>query len=169
MSTPTARVPAPPTDPAEQLQWLVDRAAISDLLVEFARTLDEKDFEANTALYLPDGTFTVEGAPFVLVGHEQLMRTGSPTGLAKWHATWHLSANHAIHVDGDTATTRSYLIGVHRFTEDKHRHADGAGWYDCTLRRTPEGWRFATVRIHEVWMAGEPLPEVAPGGPPAAG
>jgi hypothetical protein len=30
-----------PTDPAAQLQWLVDRAQISDLLVEFARTLDE--------------------------------------------------------------------------------------------------------------------------------
>ena len=29
------------TDSAEQLQWLVDRAQISDLLIEFARALDE--------------------------------------------------------------------------------------------------------------------------------
>nr|WP_276611050.1 nuclear transport factor 2 family protein [Kineococcus siccus] len=144
------------------MQWLVDRAAISDLLVEFARTLDVRDFDANTALYLPDGTFEVDGAPFRLVGHEQLATTGSPRGLARYDATWHLSSNHAIHVDGDTATTRSYLIGVHRFTADLTRHADGAGWYDCTLRRTEQGWRFATVVIHEVWRAGEDLPHVPP-------
>ena len=30
-------------DTAAQVQWLVDRARISDVLVEFARTLDERD------------------------------------------------------------------------------------------------------------------------------
>ncbi|NAZ84235.1 hypothetical protein GTR02_20740 [Kineococcus sp. R8] len=91
---------------------------------------------------------------------EQLAKTGSPNGLARYSATWHLSSNHATTIDGDTATSRSYLIGVHRFEEDKHRHADGAGWYDCTLRRTLEGWRFATVLFHEDWTAGEALPHV---------
>ncbi|WP_167582098.1 nuclear transport factor 2 family protein [Kineococcus rubinsiae] len=162
-TTPHTAVPAaPPTDPVAQLRWLVDRAAIGDLLVEFARTLDVGDFAANTALYLPDGVFQVEGTPFRLSGHEELARTGSPSGLARYDATWHLSSNHAIDVDGDTATTRSYLLGVHRFTGDLTRHADGAGWYDCTLRRTEEGWRFATVTIHEVWRAGEELPHVLP-------
>jgi hypothetical protein len=162
-TTGTAPTSGPPSDPAAQLQWLVDRAAIGDLLVEFARTLDDKDFDANTALYLPEGTFTVEGTPFRLVGHEQLATTGTPRGLARYSATWHLSANHAISTDGDTATTRSYLLGVHRSTDDQARHADGAGWYDCTLRRTPAGWRFATVVLHEVWTAGEPLPHVRRG------
>jgi hypothetical protein len=58
------------------------------------------------------------------------------------------------------ARTRSYLIGIHRVDDDTYHHADGGGWYDCTLRRTPEGWRFATVRIHEVWHAGSRLPHV---------
>jgi hypothetical protein len=31
---------------------LVDRAEIGDLLVEFARTLDEQEWDANTALYV---------------------------------------------------------------------------------------------------------------------
>ena len=47
-----------PTDTAVQLQWLVDRAEISDLLIKFARSLDEKDCDAHTALYVPDGVFT---------------------------------------------------------------------------------------------------------------
>jgi hypothetical protein len=162
-STPTTTIPpiraTAPTDPAAQLQWLVDRAAISDVLVEFARSLDERDWAGNTALYLPDGAFMI-GDKVVLAGHEQLARTGTPAGLGRYAGTWHLSANHAIEIDGDTARTRSYLLGVHLLDGDTFRHADGAGWYDCTLRRTPDGWRFATVRVHEVWHSGEPLPHV---------
>ena len=145
---------------AAKVELLLDRAAISDLLVEFARTLDERDWDANTALYVPEGSFEVVGG-FRLEGHDQLARTGSPQGLAQYDGTWHLSANHAIRVDGDTATTRSYLLGVHLLGGDPFRHADGAGWYDCTLRRTGDGWRFVTVAITEVWRAGEPLPHVS--------
>jgi hypothetical protein len=152
-------MPNPPTDPAAQLQWLVDRAQISDLLVEFARSLDEQDWEANTALYTPDGTFSA-GPAFTLRGHAELRRTGTTDGLARYRGTWHLSANHAIDIDGDVARTRSYMIGVHLLDDDTFRHADGAGWYDCTVRRTAEGWRFVTVSIREVWHAGEALPHV---------
>lgn len=148
----------PETAPA-QLRWLVDRALISDLLVEFARSLDERDWDANSALYVADGVFSA-GDLFTLRGHEQLRLTGTDAGLGRYTGTWHLSANHAIEISGDNARTRSYLLGVHMVSEDTFRHADGAGWYDCTLRRTPDGWRFVTVRVHEVWHAGEPLPHV---------
>lgn len=152
---------AVPGDLAAQVQWLVDRAQISDLLVEFARSLDERDWDANTALYVPEGVFMV-GDAMRLEGHDQLRATGSARGLGQYAGTWHLSSNHATRIDGDTATTRSYLLGVHLLSDDTFDHADGAGWYDCTLRRTPEGWRFVTVRVHEVWNAGEPLPHVPP-------
>lgn len=156
----TMSEPSAPTDPAAQLRWLVDRAQISDLLVEFARSLDEKDWEGNTALYVPDGVFEA-GASLRLEGHDQLRMSGSDRGLGQYAGTWHLSANHAIHIDGDTARTRSYLLGVHLLGGSPARHADGAGWYDCTVRRTPEGWRFVSVRISEVWTAGEELPHMA--------
>ena len=64
-------------DTAAQVQWLVDRARISDVLVEFARTLDERDWSANNALYVPEGVFTA-GDTLRLQGHDQLLRTGSP-------------------------------------------------------------------------------------------
>ena len=157
-----AAAPTPagaPTDIAAQVQWLVDRALISDLLVEFARSLDERDWAANTALYIPDGVLTA-GEAFTLSGHDELMRTGSINGLGQYAGTWHLSSNHAIEIDGDTARTRSYLLGVHLLGSDTYRHADGAGWYDCTLRRTRDGWRFVTVNIREIWHAGESLPHI---------
>jgi len=37
------------------------------------------------------------------------------------------------------------------------RHADGAGWYDCELRRTADGWRLTFVTLRIVYLSGEPL------------
>lgn len=150
---------AEPTGLAEQVAWLVDRALIGDLLVEFARTLDAREWEAHVALYAPDGVFEIPGATR-FVGHEELMRTASPRGLGQYAGTWHLSANHAITIDGYQARVRSYLIGVHLLGGGPADHADGGGWYDITLRRTDAGWRFATVRITEIWQGSTPLPHV---------
>lgn len=144
----------------EQVQWLVDRARISDLLVEFARALDERDWDAYAATYVEDGILEI-GDAVRMEGRDTIRAaTASERGVGGYAGTWHGSSNHAIDVDGDTATTRSYLHGVHLLGGSTFHHADGAGWYDCTLRRTEAGWRFTRVRIHEVWHAGEPLPHV---------
>ena len=147
-------------DITAQVRWLVDRAAISDLLVEFARSLDDQDWETHVALYLPEGSFRA-GDVLHLQGHDELWRTASPQGLGRYAGTWHLSANHAITIDGDHARSRSYLIGVHMVGSAPTEHADGGGWYDCELVRTRQGWRFETVRITETWRAGLPLPHMA--------
>ena len=150
---------------SDQLQWLVDRAHIGDLLVEFARALDERDWDGYAATYVEDAELRI-GELVTLRGRDAIRAaTASERGLAQYAGTWHGSSNHAIRIDGDTATTRSYLHGVHLLGGDTFHHADGSGWYDCTLRRTDDvelagGWRFVTVRITEVWHAGEPLPHV---------
>lgn len=143
-----------PTDPASQLRWLVDRALIGDLLVEFARALDDRDWDAYAETYAEDGELAV--SPTVAhTGREGLADfvaaslSGYPGG------THHISANHAIHVDGDTATTRSYLLGAHIYEPD--RQAVGAGWYDCRLRRTVDGWRFERVGLTVRYVSGEPI------------
>ena len=144
-----------PQDPAAQLQWLVDRAEISELLIEFARALDERDWAAYADTYTEDGLLDI--APHIRhAGREGKAEfvaaslSGYPGG------THHLSTNHAIRIDGDSATTRSYLLAAH-VLDTPDRHADGAGWYDCELRRTPAGWRFATVRLTVRYTSGEPI------------
>lgn len=149
-------------DAAAQLQWLVDRARISDLLVNFARALDERDWDAYGQTYTEDGVFAIGDAVEFRGRREIQEATASERGLGGYAGTWHLSSNHAITIDGDTATTRSYLIGVHLLGGSSRDHADGAGWYDCELRRTADGWRFTRVRIHEVWHAGSTLQHVPP-------
>lgn len=150
-------VTPPPTDPRDQLQWLVDRAAISDLLIDFARALDDQDWDGYAANYCPDGVLSI---PPVIEHHGQAGMADFVRGsLGRFAGTHHLSANHAITIDGDRATTRSYLLAAHVFDSDNPQvHADGAGWYLCELRRLDEGWRFAKVTLQIRYTSGEPLP-----------
>ena len=148
----------PPSDPAAQLRWLVDRAAISDLLTDFARALDDKDWDGYAANYTDDGILSISPT----IAHEG--RAGLAqfvaAALGKYVGTHHVSTNHAITIDGDTATTRSYLIAAHILDKKNlFRHADGAGWYLNQLRRTAEGWRFTNVRLEVRYLSGEPIDE----------
>lgn len=145
----------PPSDAAGRLQWLVDRAEIGDLIVEFARALDERDWDGYAATYAADGVLDI--APTVQhAGTEGLAEfvAGSLSGYPG--GTHHLNANHAISVDGDTATARVYLLAAHVW-QDMTRHADGAGWYDYDLRRTVDGWRFTRVRLTIRYLSGESI------------
>lgn len=147
---------APPQDPTDQLRWLVDRAAISDLLVDFARAVDDRDWEGYAANYADDGVLAI--SPTIEHRGRAGMAEFVAGSLGRYAGTHHLSTNHAITVDGDTATTRSYLVAAHVLdAADPYRHADGAGWYRCTLRRTPEGWRFTHVTLEIRYLSGEPL------------
>jgi hypothetical protein len=145
-----------PEDPGLQLRWLVDRAQISDLLVAMARTLDDRDGARYGALYVEDGV--LELGALRVQGREALAASVAQN-LGGYGAVWHLSANHAIEIDGDRAHTRSYVVGVHQHGDDLTRHADMGGWYDTTLTRTAEGWRFESVSASVIWMSGSgPLP-----------
>lgn len=147
-----------PTDPAAQLQWLVDRAEVGDRLIAFAHALDTRDWAGYGALYTEGGTLTLPGG-MVLSGRAMLSG-GTARALGAYTGTWHLSANHAITVDGHAAITRSYLLGVHGLEGGLEHHADGAGWYDCTLVKRDGVWLFATVALTEVWTAGSTLVHV---------
>jgi 3-phenylpropionate/cinnamic acid dioxygenase small subunit len=148
----------------DKVNWLYDRAQVSELLFRFARALDTRDFEAYAALYAPGGTLELPdprtGTHFVLRAEE--LAKAVPASLAAYGATHHISANHQIEVRGDVASSRSYLQAVH-VRDDPRNHWSAGGWYDCDLTRTAEGWRFTRVKLTAVWLNGEPGPIKPPG------
>jgi uncharacterized protein (TIGR02246 family) len=128
-----------------RLQALEDREAIRDLLAEYRRALDEKDFEAYADLFGEDGEFvtaatgTVRGRAEILAMLAQLQSTGALTVAAGDDR--HLVANVEIALHGDHATAHSTWVYL-------TREGDGpavalVGHYDDELRRTAAGWRFA--------------------------
>ena len=81
----------------EQVQWLVDRARISDLLHEFARARHE-------GLGGVRGDLRRGRCPRAAVGDPGPRRARAfvSRDLGRFHATHHISANHSIEIDGDT-------------------------------------------------------------------
>lgn len=141
-----------PTEPDGALQRLLDEAEISQLMLAFARGLDEQDWNRYATTFAPDGVFEIMGQR--RVGREQIA-AGPARDLTRFARTQHFSSNHRIEVRGDSATASHDLLAVH--VPDASRpaeHADIGGRYQCECRRTGDGWRFSEVRLEIFWTAG---------------
>src|SRR3954452_2213354 len=147
---------SPPRAAVDQLAWLVDRAAISDVLIEFARCLDDRDWHGYLEAFTPEAFLEL---PFGRFEGRAAIAAHATKGLDGFAATHHVSANHAIEIAGDRARARSSLIAAHvPDAGAPGRHGDAGGWYDSELVRTSEGWRLASVALRVVWTTGTDLP-----------
>jgi hypothetical protein len=145
---------------SEKVQWLVDRAQISELLFSFARALDSKDVEGYVNNYaeggvleLPDPTSST--GEVLIIPRNRMADFVRKGIVATYSATHHISANHQITITGNIAMSRSYLQAVHVGVTPLD-HWDAGGWYDCNYVRTPDGWKFTHVKLTAVWLTGAP-------------
>lgn len=157
--------PSPPSDPAAQLQWLVDRASVSDLFHAFARAIDEKDIVAYADCFAEDGSVTLPHGTFE--GKAQILAMRGPP--PHW-GTHHLHGNHQLTVSDDTGVARAYVIASHTFEKTVlDENARAGGWYDATLVRTPHGWCFKSIALTLIWKTGEMIRSDRMGGAPPMG
>jgi hypothetical protein len=138
--------------PEQQLQWLMDRAAIADCLVNYARCIDRRDWVGLQDSYTADGVMQHGEASVPREAMPEL----SENILAGCSSSHHLVGDPSVLIDGDRATTHSHYIATH-ISEGTTVKRQGGGWYDCELARTDRGWRFTRVRSTAAWRTGEPL------------
>ena len=134
----------------ETVNWLKDRAEISDMLFAFARVLDERDWDAYTAMYAPGGRLQLPwGEPLP----KETIGTDAAAHLGHFHATQHISANHEIAI---TAIARrrapTYRLCTSPRKAARENHWTIGGRYDCDHVRTAEGWKFELVRLTSIWQ-----------------
>ena len=151
---------------AKQVAYLMDRAAISDLLYAFARAIDTKDWNGYADLFTEDGVIEIpvkrpDGTPVRHVGREGMAMfvagDANRPGLGRFISTHHLSSNHQINIEKDKATSTSYAQCIHRFNDDPSQVWELGGWYTCELRRTSANvWKFAKVHLEMIWEHGKP-------------
>jgi len=143
-----------PASTEDLVRELHDRAMISELLLRFARALDERDWEGYAALYADDGVLELPWGP---PRPKAILAEDTEANLGRFAATHHISSKHQISLDGDSATSRSYLQAVHVVDPGAQGGLwTAGGWYDCSYRRTPDGWRFTRVALVPVWQSGSP-------------
>lgn len=131
-----------------------DTAQIAEVLIQYATGIDAKDW----ALFRTCWTDTVD-IDYGDLGHftdadafTTLMRQ-IHDGMGQ---TYHRISNTVIHVDGDTATARSYVHAVLMAVPgDANSWIDALGHYDDELAKTADGWRIRkrTTNIARVMSA----------------
>ncbi len=124
-----------------------DRQDISDLLVRYATGIDRRDWPLFRTVFTGDCELDYG-------------EIGSWTGvdavtdfMERAHAlagyTLHRLTNQTITVDGDKAVARTYVDALIMFG-DNQGGANGIGFYDDEIVRTPAGWRIARRRFTAV-------------------
>ena len=124
-----------------RLQQLLDKEEIQNLLLDYGRHLDNRDFKAYGSLFAKDGEWvggfgTAPGGP---AGIQAFMEKAMGTQPNRAN-NYHLLSNFVITVQGDTATAWSrwafVVPGANGATIAQ------AGRYDDTLVRENGRWRF---------------------------
>lgn len=147
------------------LQSLIDRAEITDLLTRYARAVDRKDWGLFRSVFTPDARIDytqvggVAGNLDEVVGFlEQVM--------PMFETMQHLISNIDIAIDGDEAKVAAMVYNPLKLP-DSPMWATG-GWYHHELVRTPEGWRSRSLVEEAGWFDGVPEPD-KPAGSNSAG
>ena len=137
----SAMAPAAQTGSLEsQLRRLQDKDEIQQLLLDYGRHLDSRDFGAYAALFAADGEWvggfgTVKGRPEIKAFMEKSLGTGPNRG-----GSYHLLSNFVIMVAGDTATAWSRWAFV--VPQERGAVISQAGRYDDSLVRENGAWKF---------------------------
>ena len=140
----------------DPVQLLLDRAAVSEVVIRFARALDMQDWVLCRSCFADvvaqdysdfrgESPSRIQADAFVALRREAL------TGIK----THHLSTNHAVTIDGDRALCISALM-IFRCLPDggSDNEFDTHGFYTHGLLRTPDGWKIDTVKQAVLWSKG---------------
>lgn len=125
---------------AARLQKFEDKEEIQNLLLDYGRHLDNRDFAAYSRLFAKDGEWvggfgSVSGPANIQAFMEKAM--GTAPNRAK---NYHLLSNFVITVTGDTATAWSRWAFV--VPAERGAVISQAGRYDDTLVREDGRWKF---------------------------
>ncbi len=136
-----------PMNMSEPLLRAEDRVAIADLLYGYAWCLDRNQPEELGELFCEDAVVDY-GPDFAdIVGRENLVvavARGQRETFAG--ASHHISNVRITSAGAGAADMTAYLYAWHRY---RHGGPDGYLWgqYECSVRRTAEGWRIARMML----------------------
>jgi ketosteroid isomerase-like protein len=135
------------------LQQVLDRLEIGDLLARYCTALDRRDWDRLADVFTADAVcdYGALGTPTGVAEITGLVRGTLDT----LDATQHLIGNVVVAVDGDTATAHCYLIAQHlrEGTPGGETYLLG-GTYEDVLLRTADGWRITHRTLDRLWATG---------------
>ena len=141
------------------LQTIADRVEIEALRGEFTDAGMMRDFDRFASVFAPDGAWRMPHIDVEFVGRPEI-RAGIERLQARWDYFVQTVHPGAVHLDGDTATGRTYVQEFGR-SRDGQSYLNYALYHD-RYRRTADGWKFADRRYEIRYVDTTPLTGSAP-------
>lgn len=120
-----------------------DHEAIRDLMSQYCHLVDDERFEDFAELFTEDAVVTAKVAGTTYRGPAEIR--GFLEGQPAHRRGLHVTVNHRIAVDGDSATATADFFVIARRPEGLHLFAMGR--YDDRLVRGGGRWRFAERHV----------------------
>ena len=147
------------------VEEMADRLEIEDLLTRYATAVDTRDWDLYKTVFTADAVIDYTSSGGIRGGLDEVTKWLSEV-LSLFSMSQHLVTNRDIRVDGDAATSRSYLYNPMATAK-----RDGSlelmfvgGYYRDRLRRTAHGWRIAERIEDTAWTSTSPGSSSPPGG-----
>jgi hypothetical protein len=140
-------------DTSAQVQLLIDRMEIDDLLTRYTVALDTRQWDLLATVFTPDATIDYTSSQGIK-GQFPEIAAWLEKALTAFTVSQHLLGNRHIVLDGDRGTGRTYFFNPNSLTG-----ATGAatmlyvgGFYLDQFLRTPEGWRITDRYEETTWF-----------------
>ena len=136
------------TNPPILPSLIEDKFAIEELIARYNQSLDSGDYVTWVACWAEDAT--LDGIGKLLTGKPQIQAFADQyegSTRSKINALKHYTVNILSRIDGDTATSSSYLQLVN--TTDKGVKILFTGRYEDDLIRINGQWQFARRKLHQ--------------------
>ena len=142
------------------LQGMVDRAAIRDVMVRYARGLDRRDFDLVTSCFTSDAYADYRGHKTSGIDNIiQYLRR-----IDRFQRTMHFMGDQFIEIYGDTAEVETYAIDYLWYAVDGIQYISTGGlrYSDKMLRREGK-WLIYHRVMHLDWRHNDAIDLSAPG------
>jgi 3-phenylpropionate/cinnamic acid dioxygenase small subunit len=138
----------------QDLELIVEKLEITDVLYRYATALDARDWALLADVFSAEAVYTI-GPHGDFTGPEAIgAKIASLIG--GYESTQHLITNPVIEIDGDSARASCYLHAQHYLPDQRTggNTYEMGGTYRDELVRTSAGWRIARRVLDVAWRDG---------------
>lgn len=142
---------------AREYQELLDRAAVSDVLIRFTCAIDSRDWGAYRSCFADSVQIDYRS----LIGGDVLSESGDAwtertrRSFSGFEITQHFTSNHVCELAGDRATCRAYICAEHFIRAGGIQEFwTMGGIYDAEFERGTTGWRMDVLKMTPCWSRG---------------
>lgn len=149
-------------DLSEQVQYLIDRLEVDDLLTRYTVALDTRQWDLLATVFTPDATIDYTSSQGIK-GRFPEVATWLEKALTAFTVSQHLLGNRQIELDGDHGTGRTYFFNPNTLADKAGASTMlfVGGFYLDKFVRTAHGWRIEDRFEQTTWVnSEEPLDSI---------